>query len=741
MSGAKKKPTIGYRYYMSLHMGGCRGPVDALIAIMVGGKKAWSGAMTASGTTAIDQPNLFGGDKGEGGIVGALTVMMGESTQAPNPALGVLHGTLLPAFRRVLTLLFDGEVCALSPNPQPWKFRVRRILAGWAGDAPWYPEKAVVALTGSDGTPIQAMNPIHILYQCATDPTFGRGLPSAFLDDALWRAAADTCYAEGLGLCIRWTRTQPVNDFCQTVVDHIGAALSWDFTTGLLSPILIRGGYEPSTLPLFDADSGLLAIESDESAAQASQVNQITVNWGDPIIDQVQTVTVSNSAAILAAGGTLNKTVSYVGLPTLALATRIAQRDLQAESAGLHKYKLTLDRRAYALRPGQPFRIRDAAGNVLIVRAGPVAQGTLSAGAITVTAVQDIYGLPDNSYVAGQPGTWNPPDHSAIAPSVQAAIEVSYRDLARNLSAADLAALDADACYLGTLARRPSPLALNYQVSSQTGAEAYVVRGSGDWCPGGTLSAAIDEIATTITLAGGVDLDLPTIPCAALIDAEIVRVDALDPVTGIATIARGCVDTVPAPHAAGAQVWLLDDYTGSDSRQYTPAEVVSAQLLTHTPSATLDPSLATPVSVTMDQRMDRPYPPGNVAINGQGWPALLTGDLTTTWAHRDRLLQADQLIDTSATDVGPEAGTTYNWRVFFDGTLEHSETAIPGTAFGPYTPTATDGLCRIELEAQRDGLTSWQMQVRQALYDAGAFIAAESGDPLITESGDSIILG
>lgn len=738
MSGGKKKPTIGYRYYMSIHMGGCRGPVDELLAIQVGGKTAWTGSMTASGSTSIDQPNLFGGDKGEGGIVGSLTVMMGEPTQAPNPALGVLHGALLPAFRRVLSLLFDGEVCALSPNPQPWKFRVRRILQGWAG-APWYSDKALIVLTGSDGTPVHAMNPIHILYQCITDPSFGRGLPTAFLDDAAWRAAADTCYAEGLGLCIRWTRTQPVNDFCQIVVDHIGAALSWDFATGLLAPILIRADYDPATLPLFDADTGLLAIESDDNSAQTSQINQVIVSWGDPIIDQVQTVTVSNPAAILSAGGILSKSVNYVGLPTLALATRIAQRDLQAESAGLHRYKVSLDRRGYAIRPGMPFRVIDSAGNVLILRAGPVTDGALTSGTLTIAAVQDIYGLPDNSYVVGQPGTWTPPDHSAVAPTQQLAIEVSYRDLSRNLSAADLAALDPSACYLGTLARRPTPLALNYLIDSQTGAEAFVERGSGDWCPGGTLSATVAPTDTAIALSGGIDLDLVTVPCAGLIDAEIIRVDALDPATGIATIARGCVDTVAASHAAGAQVWLTDDYTGSDSRQYAPAEVVNAKLLTHTPSATLDPTLATPVSVTMHQRMDRPFPPGNVTVNGTAWPSLLSGDITTTWSHRDRLLQLDQLIDQTATDVGPEAGTTYNWRIYFGGTLEHSEPAIAGTSF-TYTPVASDGDCRIELEAQRDGLTSWQMQVREFPYDAVGFVLSETGDGLITETGDHIVM-
>jgi len=39
--GSKKSVTIGYRYYLALHMGFCRGPVDELVQINVGGKEAF----------------------------------------------------------------------------------------------------------------------------------------------------------------------------------------------------------------------------------------------------------------------------------------------------------------------------------------------------------------------------------------------------------------------------------------------------------------------------------------------------------------------------------------------------------------------------------------------------------------------------------------------------------------------------------------------------------------------------
>jgi hypothetical protein len=58
-----KKVTIGYKYYMGIHMGVCRGPVNGISKITVGGKTAWQGNWTASGAFSIHQSGLFGGEK------------------------------------------------------------------------------------------------------------------------------------------------------------------------------------------------------------------------------------------------------------------------------------------------------------------------------------------------------------------------------------------------------------------------------------------------------------------------------------------------------------------------------------------------------------------------------------------------------------------------------------------------------------------------------------------------------
>ncbi|MEG1971205.1 MAG: hypothetical protein RR101_13930, partial [Burkholderiaceae bacterium] len=259
------------------------------MAVKVGDKLAWSGSATGNQTVAIKQPELFGGDDREGGIDGSLTVLQGAPDQPVHAGLAAMLGGVAPAFRGVMTLFFDGLVCSGSPYPKPWTMRVRRAKAGWA-EACWYPEKAQIALTGSeisaaDGAiqTIHAMNPVHMLYECITNPDWGRGISAARLDGAAWRRAADAVYAEGFGMCLKWSRSDKLSQFMQEVIDTVGAVQYVDRSSGLIVLKLIRDDYQADQLPLFDANSGLLAITEDENSALAASTNEVIATYHSPV--------------------------------------------------------------------------------------------------------------------------------------------------------------------------------------------------------------------------------------------------------------------------------------------------------------------------------------------------------------------------------------------------------------------------------------------------------------------------
>lgn len=155
MSGGKGgSQTVGYRYKLAYHAGLGVGPIDAFLEFRGGTKTAWSGRLTASGTITINQPNLWGGDKDQGGIRGDVHLMFGESTQQPSAYLASVFGYQQPAWRGMASLVFAGGLYgSLNPYPQAASYKIQRILRGWfdgVADA-WYPEKAEVLL--GDWTP------------------------------------------------------------------------------------------------------------------------------------------------------------------------------------------------------------------------------------------------------------------------------------------------------------------------------------------------------------------------------------------------------------------------------------------------------------------------------------------------------------------------------------------------------------------------------------------------------------
>lgn len=744
--GKSSGDPVGWRYYLTLHMGVSRKTNNELVSIKIGDKDAWSGSVTDNTSFTIDKPDLFGGDKSQGGIKGTFTALFGAVTQVAPDILKSIHGALTPGFRRVTTCIFDGLVCSNNPTPNAWSMRWRRSTKGWPNDAPWYPEKCKIVLDDGKGNAVHAMNPAHMVYETTIDRSIGRGLDASYIDDASFRAVADTLYNEAFGLCKLWVLSDDVKSFQQLVCDHAALMLGLDYSTGKITLTAIRPDYDPATLPLFDYDSGLISIDEDNTSAQQTQSNQFAIKYHDPVTDQDLQVRVTNIAAVQNAGGARLESLDFTALPTQKLALQVGQREMMTRTAGLRAFKVKLDRRGYSLKPAQPFRISapDKGIQDMVLRCFVKVDGSFTDGFITFPATQDLYGLGATTWVGAPPNEHVPPDHTPHPAPAQTAFEAPYWMLAGQLSAADLDAVPDDAAYITTAAVRPAGFSLNYTVASQAAGEtAFTTRGSGAWSPSGVLAAAIGPGDGTLALSTSTDLAQVGHPTAAVIDAEVVRVDAIDAVTGAVTIARGIGDTVPQAHALGARIYFIDPFRGSDKRQYMLGDVVQLKMLTHTPSGDLALVDAPVSNVTSNERQIRPYAPG-IKINGAAYPASVTAPVTVNMARRNRVVQADQLVDAGQADITPEVGQTSTVQFYSGVTKQAEQTAIAGAAAVPWSPSTT-GTYTIKVFAVRDVYTSWQTAqwtgtivvplVLSGTYAAGTAGTAYSSD-LTISGGD-----
>ncbi len=657
MSGGGTPPegSAGYRYYFGIHAGIGRGPMDELVEIRIGGKLAAQPHMTASGSGSIDQPELFGGDKKEGGISGYFRLLMGESTQTmPDDLAAMIAPAVRTGFRRMATFFYNGLVAALNPYPKPWSFRMRRAKLGWDG-AVFQPDLAVITLLGpevptgaeygaevagiyrdtfdtntgglrivdpggvaeldtgwstllpeplcmaftenanavnhetrvyshvsgeapnglcwfyngpltyvpfvyrtpptswvrtvtppaggtfirftgasyitSDGTTgtcafsatdneisipfdqapdgsnitieylynpnipdgltpdrvIKAMNPAHIIFECLTNREWGRGMDRSIINVTSFESAAQALYDEGFGMCLRWARRDSINSFIKEILDTCGAALYMDRTDALMSLKLIRKDYVYDDVPLWDTTNGIMSITNSNVNTSAAVINEVIVQYRDPVFNEDRSVNVQNLASLQSTGGVFRTiTKQYKGIPTGDLARRVAQRDLRANSEGLRRFDIVMDRRGAGIVPGFVMRIRDEARQIedIMVRVAQVKEGTLANGQIQLLVIQDVFSFPNTTFVADQPSTWQRPN---FAPCIgeHEVFEVPYFLLARTMGAPDFALLDNESAYMGAVAEQAKSSNVGYDIAvrnSEPELEDWPADGEGLYC-------------------------------------------------------------------------------------------------------------------------------------------------------------------------------------------------------------------------------------------------------------------
>lgn len=415
-SGLFGSSTIGFMYHLGMHFGLCHGPIDAFLGIKVGEKEAFTGNVTASNLdNLIDKPSLFGGKKKEGGMFGYFDLMFGEDDQAPNSYLGS-QTTQNPAYRGVVSVVWKrgtgarnfqtsrGPLAGLgttglignTPYLKPWAFLVRRILAGWENDDPFYPAKAVINT--------RSMNPAHIIYECITNSEWGMGESAASIDTTSFQDAADALFDEGFGLRLLWNRQDTIDSFIGIVLNHIAGALNFNRSTGKYELQLFRNDYEPEDLQEFDEDN-IRQVTSFQRQLWGETSNELTIIYTDPDTLKEAPVVAHDLANIQAQGARINTKVSMTGVYDRNLAVKLAVRELVQRSTPLARMSFMVNRLAWQLVRGDVIKVswaRLGLSEVIFRVLNMPGTGTLKDGMINIECVEDIFGLPASVYIAPQ---------------------------------------------------------------------------------------------------------------------------------------------------------------------------------------------------------------------------------------------------------------------------------------------------------------------------------------------------
>lgn len=732
MGGGSKKQTVGYKYSLGMHFILCAGPVDKVSKLYVDGREAWSGDSSVTPTASINQPNLFGGESREGGVVGSVDIMHGTTTQPVNdylqsrlpnqPAGGI------PAFRGVVSLVLRKVYVGMNPYLKPWSAIVSRIFTTVNGGPQWYPEKAAI---GED------MNPIHIVRELltASNSDWGGGIDATDIDDLNFRAAADQLYSEDFGLSFLWRQDSTIFDFIQEIMRHIDGVLTRDRLSGKFVIKLIRDDYDFNLLPVVDTTI-FQKIVKQKTSDVGQLPNQVVVKYWDRAILETRTVTIQNLALVDTVGYVNSTTINYPGVCTESMASRLASRDVRSVSTPLTTLTIQCNKLAGKYMSGDVIRldiphevgIPDSAWRVVTVSFD---QGSDN---VQLELIEDLFATTNALSVIDEVPLWVNPVSTPVPAVIEYAYESTFYDLVKLLGQTDAELYSVDSSTFGCAGVASSGDTFSMSVYDADNLENV---GSTDSSPGFVLSGGVDRVATSFPLAASYSPEDVALGSLAIIGEERVRVVGVS--VGILTVERGVEDTIPQVHATGSKLVVIEETWYTEDTEYLAGQSVNVKLLPSTGVGALDPSLAVSLPVNLVGRHYLPYPPAAVRFIHPGgivgyWSTLYEADpnnlLQYALSQRNRLQQTAGYLswyDTGDVLFEPNTTIVHNLTNLDTSTLlVNAEFSLAGT-ISIDVSTFASGNYRLEVWTKRDGELCYQPFSHDFYLDVYVLILSPTG--------------
>lgn len=193
---------------------------------------------------------------------------------------------------------------------------------------------------------------------------------------------------------------------------------------------------------------------------------------------------------------------------------------------------------------------------------------------------------------------------------------------------------------------------------------------------------------------------------------EWVVFQGIDPYTGVLSVKRGALDSLPQAWGVNTKLYFCGNDVAFDTSEYVAGEEIFVSALTTTPSGMLENNGS--ISIEMNARAFRPYPPANVKFNGNYFPEthVISNDILLSWAHRNRVQQ------TGGEIIGwYEDGVTLENGVIYSIEISTAQDGIVYTVSGvnldnyviPSTVLLQNKAHKLKLWSVRDGFESYQI--------------------------------
>lgn len=760
MGGSSKGPKIPVvRYYLSTFWGICAaGRNIELLEVKFGDKLAWRGNQKNNTEIEVDKPDLFGGDKKEGGVRGLLTWLNGNPNQVLTSRIAAIFGkpaNELPAHRGIAGIFLSGVpfpspaetvddngspifgspplklfskvdrdtgkgflVCSNNPYLKTISARLRRPSEGLN------PSVALIRLKdSSEGIARYASNPAHIIFEAMANTDFGMGENYSMFDIASFEQCAQVLYDEKFGINILWNRQSKIEDFIKIALDHIQGAVFVNPATGLHTMSLLRADYDIGDLQTISPDNAKLS--GFKTKIWGDIASEVTVTWTNPDSGKEETVTVQDLAAMAAqGGGTAGASRNYHGISDQELAFTVAERDLAAVSYPLASCEAEVTREFWKTVVQKCVILTWPRHGITsaVFRITKVSYGSTSR-TVKLTLIEDVFSLARAEYNATVESEWTSPalDPEPLTNFHLGTAPAFFTIPALGLS--DISELEYPEVISGIVVGPDSAddTGVDLVGYTSTASGVPVTTGLGQLSLSGvffTPYSLAAEPVTVLPITSGFIGDLPQIGEFMMIGTGPDEETELVVVTGINgsdfTVQRGMLDTTPKDWTSGTRMMVIASVFSGDNTRRSAFEAVNYHLRTITTKGTL-PLLNTPMeTVFLSERPHLPNRPSNVTVGGVAFGTFdmdVDTSVDVTWVNRNRLLEASQTPKWTDVTVSPESGQTTVIEILkaSDRSLINAFTGLTGTShtldrvdFGSELDTI------VKVSAQRDGLNSLQ---------------------------------
>lgn len=550
-------------------------------------------------------------------------------------------------------------------------------------------------------------NPAHAIREAITSKVWGLGKDESVIDDANFKAVADTLYAEKIGISYVFESDSKVTDFIEEVMKIVGGTLRIDRGTGLVQIKLFRDDYDPSELLVFDT-SNVLEISDVKRTALSECINQVTCKYTNYKTGDDASIVYQDLALMQAQGEIINTDITYDYVYWPKTAEKLAQRDLFELSSQFFSCKITVGLAGRFLNLGDCIKLNfpHLGINNLVFRVMKITYGGSSSNEIKMELTQDKFYMPESSgymQVGGDDEDSSPlPPQISYSKLFELPYYVAYK------FGVDVNSMLSDSSENGVLANLVSA----YKATRITGASLYTTADETQWSwignidksqfvPTCVTSVELDYLDDVVNFINDSQMDLVSSSYIGIIDDEIVAIGSVDVKNGSVSIARGMFDTVPQKHGVGSVMFFFSfGNTGLYNSNILSAGDYKFKLPYTSDNGEQDLVDTDKIDVTFDSRAYRPYPPACVKIGNDFFPDLKQYDLfynsQLSWKSRNRLTQVtDQYtLWTDTTNITAESNT------YYEITMSNKSGSISYTYVTQSLSTSQSLPCDIELYAR-----------------------------------------